>query len=59
MTKELNNHSYRLDFSLAFNVSFVRITPPPFFFSSKALKFTFHVLLKLGLENFEHYFTSI
>ena len=25
----------------------------------KIWKFTVHVLLKLGLENFEHYFTSV
>ena len=28
-------------------------------FSKPSLKFTVHVLLKPGLENFEHYFTSV
>ena len=28
-------------------------------FSKSVLKFTVHVLLKTGLENFEHYFTSV
>ena len=28
-------------------------------FSKSIWKFTVHVLLKLGLENFEHYFTSM
>ena len=28
-------------------------------FSTSSLKFTVHVLLKHGLENFEHYFTSV
>ena len=28
-------------------------------FSKTSLKFTVHVLLKPGLENFEHYFTSV
>ena len=28
-------------------------------FSKISLKFMVHVLLKLGLENFEHYFTSL
>ena len=27
--------------------------------SSNILKFTVHLLLKSGLENFEHYFTSV
>ena len=27
--------------------------------SLNILKFTIHILLKLGLENFEHYFTSM
>ena len=28
-------------------------------FSKTIWKFTVHILLKLGLENFEHYFTSV
>ena len=28
-------------------------------FSKSSLKFSVHVLLKPGLENFEHYFTSV
>ena len=28
-------------------------------FSLNIWKFTFHILLKPGLENFEHYFTSV
>ena len=28
-------------------------------FSKTSLKFTVHILLKPGLENFEHYFTSV
>ena len=34
----------------------------PFAFSKTSLniwKFSFHILLKPGLENFEHYFTSV
>ena len=32
--------------------------PSPFLKLAEHLKFTVHVLLKPGLENFEHYFTS-
>ena len=28
-------------------------------FSKSSLKFTVHILLKPGLENFEHFFTSV
>ena len=38
------------------------LTPGSYAFSKTSLniwKFTVHVLPKLGLENFEHYFTSV
>ena len=36
------------------------LVPPPFLKPSLSIwKFTVHVLLKPGLENFEHYFTSV
>ena len=52
-----------LEFCLFYNPTDVgNLISGPFAFSKSSLniwKFTVHVLLKPGLENFEHYFASV